>query len=48
MEIVRMKKDVPKDKIFDRVLIRISYESLNSNGNFDLSHQKTLELAVQV
>ena len=43
-----MKKDVPKDKIFDRVLIRISYESLNSNENFDLNLQKILELAVNV
>ena len=44
--IVRMKRDVSKDKIFDRVLIRISYQWLNSDENFDLNHQKTLELAV--
>ena len=43
-----MKRDVSKDKIFDRVLIRISYEWLNSDENFDLNYQKTFELAVHV
>ena len=42
-----MKRDVSKDKIFDRVLIG-SYESSNRDENFDLNHQKTLKLAVHV
>ena len=43
-----MKKDVSKDKILNRVLIRISNESLNSDENVDLNNEKTLELAVHV
>ena len=48
MVIIRMKRDALKDKNFDRVLIRISYESLTRDENFDLSHQKTLELQLFV
>ena len=43
-----MKRDLSKDKIFDLVLIRIGYESLNSNENFDPIHEKTLKLALPV
>ena len=35
-----MRRDVSKDKNFDRVLIRISYELLTGDENFDLNHQK--------
>lgn len=43
-----MKKDVSKDKIVNRILIQMSYESLNNDGNIDLNHEKTLKLAVPV